>query len=241
MAEEVKVLGNSMSFYALRVRIALELKGVDYEYVEEDLSNKSPLLLESNPVHKKVPVLLHNGKSIAESLIILQYIDQTWDGTVELLPKDPYDRAMLRFWAAFMDGKALSFTFTSLAESIRAIRKSKEEDRQAAKEAVAANFGLLEEAMATTFSGKPFFGGETVGFLDIALGAASVDLRVAEKIENMKFIDPHKTPLLYAWIERFQNVDCVKKLSPDFDKKLAHVQQIIRSMMDAAAQNNGSA
>eukprot|EP01018_Ginkgo_biloba_P003280 Gb_18134 [translate_table: standard] len=237
MAEEVKVLGNSLSFYALRVHIALELKGVDYEYVEEDLSNKSPLLLNSNPVHKKVPVLLHNGKSIAESLIILQYIDQTWGGSVELLPKDPYDRAMVRFWAAFIDGKALSFTFTFLSESVGAIRKSKAEDREAAKEEVAANFVLLEEAMATIFSGKPFFGGETIGFLDIALGAATVRLKVVEYTENIKFINPDKTPLLHAWMERFNNVDCVRKLSPDFDKMMAYFQQRIRSQMNAQSSD----
>ena len=71
------------SMFAIRVRIALAEKGItNYESKEEDLfnHNKSPLLLEMNPVHKKIPVLIHNGKPICESLIIVEYIDEVWKG-----------------------------------------------------------------------------------------------------------------------------------------------------------------
>lgn len=87
----------------------LKLKGIPYKYVEEDLANKSELLLEYNPVHKKVPVLVHNGKAIAESVIILQYIDECWDNSPKLLPEDPYQRAKIRFWVDFYVQKVRIF------------------------------------------------------------------------------------------------------------------------------------
>ncbi len=69
------VLDTWISMFGMRVRIALAEKGIQYEYKEQDLRNKRDLLLKMNPVHKKIPVLIHNGKPVCESLIIVQYID----------------------------------------------------------------------------------------------------------------------------------------------------------------------
>ena len=74
MAREVTLLDFWPSMFGIRVRVALAEKGIRYEHKEENLRNKSPLLLQMNPVHKKIPVLIHNGKPISESLNIVQYI-----------------------------------------------------------------------------------------------------------------------------------------------------------------------
>jgi glutathione S-transferase len=105
MADEVVVLDTWVSMFGMRVRIALAEKGIQYEYKEQDLRNKSDLLLKMNPVHKKIPVLIHNGKPVCESLIIVQYIDEVWNDSTPLLPADPYQRAQARFWADFIDAK----------------------------------------------------------------------------------------------------------------------------------------
>jgi glutathione S-transferase len=62
-----------------------------------------------NPVHKKIPVLVHDGKPVCESLIIVQYIDEVWKDKVPLLPSDPHERAQSRFWADFVDKKVCFF------------------------------------------------------------------------------------------------------------------------------------
>ncbi|KAL0399541.1 UNVERIFIED_CONTAM: Glutathione S-transferase U19 [Sesamum radiatum] len=105
MGDELILMGYNISMFVMRVRIALDEKGIEYEYREENLANKSPLLLEMNPVHQKVPVLIHNGKPVSESLIILEYIDEVWKDKSPLLPFDPYQRAQARFWADLIDKK----------------------------------------------------------------------------------------------------------------------------------------
>ena len=101
----MKLLDFWPSMFGMRVKIALAEKGVAYEYVEQDLRNKSPLLLQMNPIHKQIPVLIHNGKPICKSSIIVEYIDEFWKDKASLLPSDPYERAQARFWVDFIDKK----------------------------------------------------------------------------------------------------------------------------------------
>uniref|UniRef100_A0A0D3HFX3 Glutathione S-transferase n=1 Tax=Oryza barthii TaxID=65489 RepID=A0A0D3HFX3_9ORYZ len=122
---ELKLLGMWTSAFVLRVRFVLNLKSLPYEFVEENLGDKSDLLLASNPVNKTVPVLLHAGRPVNESQVILQYIDEAWpDRPPAVLPSDPYERAVARFWAAYVDDKVrlawLGILFRSETEEERA-------------------------------------------------------------------------------------------------------------------------
>jgi len=162
---ELKLLGVWTSPYVIRVRVVLNLKSLPYEYVEENLGSKSALLLGSNPVHKTVPVLLHGGRPVNESQVIVQYIDEVWAGTgPSVLPADPYERAVARFWAAYVDDKVgpawLGMLFTC---------KTEEERAEAVARAVAA-LETLEAAFADCSKGKAFFGGDGIGFVDVVLG-----------------------------------------------------------------------
>ncbi|KAL5757143.1 hypothetical protein ACOSQ2_021889 [Xanthoceras sorbifolium] len=94
----------------MRVRVALAEKGIKYESKEQNLLiNKSRELLKANMVHKNVPVLIHEGKSICESLVIVEYLDEVWHEKSPLLPSDPYQRSQARFWADYVNKKGLDW------------------------------------------------------------------------------------------------------------------------------------
>lgn len=102
---DLKLVGVWLSPFVLRVRIALDLNNVDYECLEDKHGSKSELLLKSNPVHKKIPVLIHDDKPVCELIIIVQYINEFWNSGRSILPLDPYDRSVENFWSAYIDTK----------------------------------------------------------------------------------------------------------------------------------------
>ncbi|CAH9104491.1 unnamed protein product [Cuscuta europaea] len=223
-SETVKLLGAWASPYVIRARVALNLKSVDYDFLEEKFGSKSELLLKYNPVYKKIPVLVHNDKPVCESLIIVQYIDDAWSSGPPILPAHPYDRAIARFWATFIDDKWFP--------SLRGIAMAGEEEgkKEAAIKEVEEGLGLLEGAFQSCSKGKKFFGGESVGFLDIALGSSLGWVRVTEQFNSINLYDQAKVPGLAQWAQDFCTHDTVKDVMPPTDK-LADFAKLIFSKM----------
>ncbi|EAY79305.1 hypothetical protein OsI_34431 [Oryza sativa Indica Group] len=231
--DELKLLGVWDSPYVNRVQIVLNLKGLSYEYVEEDLMNKSDLLLGSNPVHKKVPVLIHNGKPIAESRVIVEYLDEAFAAGAggstgaSVLPSDPYERAVARFWAAYVDDKVGSPWYTIL------FARERGEKVEAAARAISAletvEAGAFRdhssEGKTTNAAAAPFFGGDSIGFVDVVLGSYLGWFRVIEKMIGVRIMDAARTPRLAAWAERFEAADAVRGVLPDdVDKVIDFLQ-----------------
>ncbi|KAE8689753.1 putative glutathione S-transferase [Hibiscus syriacus] len=215
MGEEVKVFGFWSSPFTHRVVLALRLKGVSYEYREEDLfGNKSPLLLQYNPIHKKVPVLLHNGKPIAESLVILEYMEETWKSN-PILPKDSYDKAMARFWAKFFDDKCMPAIWKAFW--------CPENEREKAVEEACRCLKTLESAL----NGKRFFGGEAIGVVDIAANFVGFWLRTIQEVTGLELLSAEKFPNLFKWTDEFVNHSVVKGTLPPRDKQLEFNKVIV--------------
>ena len=80
-----------------RVRIALNLKGVPYDYAPVNLlagQQKSPEYRTLN-AQGLVPALEVDGRVLTQSLSIIEWLDETHPEP-PLLPKDAFDRATVR-------------------------------------------------------------------------------------------------------------------------------------------------
>lgn len=97
--KELKLYNYFRSSPSYRVRIALHLKGLEFEYIPVHLLNNggeqySPEYQKINPA-KEVPSLLHEGNFISQSVAIIEYLDEVYPNP-SLFPKEPHTRARVR-------------------------------------------------------------------------------------------------------------------------------------------------
>ncbi|KAJ1422018.1 Thioredoxin-like superfamily [Sesbania bispinosa] len=212
MAEEVKLLGTWANPFSCGVELALKLKGVEYEFIEEILDNKSPLLLGYNPDYKnKVPVLVHNGKPIAGFLFILDYVDETWDHH-PLLPSDPYGRAKSRFWAKSIYEKLFSIGAKALFG-----KGTRMEDGKIA-------FDEFVKLLENELEGKDFFGGDTIGYLDIAAIIIPILFGRVQEVLGMELVSQDKFPNIFKWIEKLNKIDVFNQTYPPKDVHMVYIR-----------------
>ncbi|KAK9748050.1 hypothetical protein RND81_02G031900 [Saponaria officinalis] len=217
MNGNVKLLGMWASPWVRRVTIGLKIKGIPYEYIEEDLKNKSELLLQYNPVKKLVPVLVHEGKPIPESLIILEYIDEIWNTSPKLFPREnPYLLAKVRFWAHFID--------LQLFERLRDVMKApRDQDKEKIIKEIQENMKKLEANVEDLHTNSK---GESMEILDILMATLLPIINGVEEAINVKFIQPENYPLAFSWMKSFDSLRVVSETAPDHENLVKFLKKL---------------
>jgi glutathione S-transferase len=165
--------------YAARVRIVLAEKGVEFETVEIDLSDRPAWLYEKNPAGR-VPVLEEDDRPLAESAVIMEFLEERYPEP-PLLPPDPADRAAVRL---------LIFRDHDLTGPYYALRR--EED--GAAEQLDAALARLDVRLYE----QDYLGGAEYGLADIALVPWVLRAR------DMLGVNLNGYPSLGAWLERLE-------------------------------------
>jgi len=99
MGNDLKLYDYWRSSSAYRIRIALNLKRLDYQQIPVNLApavsqQKQSDYLAINP-QGRVPALSHKGQLITQSLAIFDYLEEVFPRPA-LLPAEPLDRARVR-------------------------------------------------------------------------------------------------------------------------------------------------
>ena len=120
------------SVCAQKVRVALNEKGLAYTEHMMTLQGDQfdPVYLKLNP-NGLVPTLIHDGRPVIESSVILYYLDEAFSEK-PLMPKDPHDRATVRLFNKLIDEYVHTACMTlSFATAFRArMAKMSEDERE---------------------------------------------------------------------------------------------------------------
>jgi glutathione S-transferase len=112
----------------------------------------------------KFPVLVDDGRTIAESSIIIEHLDLNHPGPVRLVPADPVAALEVRFLDRFFDNYVMTEMQKPILEAIRPDGGRKDTALAEAREALDTAYDWLE----TKLAGHAWAAGETFTMADCA-------------------------------------------------------------------------
>ncbi|TPJ38696.1 maleylacetoacetate isomerase [Mesorhizobium sp. B2-6-5] len=157
-----------------RVRIALEMKGLSYNYVPHHLrhgEHLEPSYLAVNPQGLVPALIWSDGMLLTQSLGIIEFLDETIPEP-PLLPKDPPSRARVRMLAQIIACDIHPVNNLRVLTSLRTLFGAGDQDvANWFRHWVNEGFAPLEQLLTASPETGAFCHGDTPGLADICLAA----------------------------------------------------------------------
>jgi glutathione S-transferase len=182
MTEHLTLISHKLCPYVQRAAIVLAEKGIAFERVDIDLSNKPEGFLRISPLGK-TPVLLVEGEAIFESAVICEYLEDTT--LPRLHPADALQRARHRAWMEF--GSAVLNTIAGFYNA----------PDELVLQAKAAELRSRFEQIEAALGDGPYFGGEGFSVVDAVFGPIFRYFDVIDGIADFGIFEA--TPRVRAW------------------------------------------
>jgi maleylpyruvate isomerase len=208
----MKLYNYFRSSAAYRTRIAFNLKGIQPDTVEVDL--RAPVNDQQKPGYRSinpqalVPALTVEDTTIAQSLAIIEYLDETYPDP-PLMPRSPVNRARVRAMALAIACDMHPLNNLRVLNYLRSPLGQDEETVNAwYRHWIAVGFsGLEQEARRATGDGRHMFG-QSVTVADIYL--------VPQMFNARRFkcdLDPY--PTLCAISAHLESLPAFAKAAPE--------------------------
>jgi maleylacetoacetate isomerase len=172
-----------------RVRIGLNLKGLDFELRPVDLVTNAHQTAAYRDLNAQalVPTLEVDGRPLTQSLAILEWLDETFPEP-RLLPADPFDRATVRAMAEIIACDIHPLNNLRILRALTALEVGEEQRNAWVSRWISDGFAALEPMVAR--HGGAFAFGDEPSLVDCLLvpqvfnaGRFKVDLSPFPAIE----------------------------------------------------------
>jgi glutathione S-transferase len=197
----VKLWHLDRSPFGWKVRMVLAEKAVPHQVVIPDNKSEDPAFAKMNPL-RLTPVLeLSDGRTIYESTVINEYLEETYPDP-PMLPKDPWERARVRM----IEDTADQYLYAA-ARELRNARFEYAPPFLVKKRADAIDHKALEAArvklhehltrLESELAGRTYFGGAMFSLADATLAPLlTAGLRLLDVLPDARY------PLIAAWSAR---------------------------------------
>ncbi|XP_055333710.1 pyrimidodiazepine synthase-like [Paramacrobiotus metropolitanus] len=191
--ENLRLFSGRFCPFAHRTRLALNHKQLPYEIVNVDLKEKPEWYSKISPLGK-VPLLEEaEERRTAESLIIVEYLDDKYPDKNPTLSTDPLKRAQQKMVVEVITSKIMG-------PHQQTILKGEPEN----KEALLKALDEIEQIFLKSYSGL-----EPISFVDLMIWPWFERLPAIEQLRNMQF-PRERFPAIMGWCDRMRQEPSVQ-------------------------------
>jgi len=206
------VYGPDYSTYVRTVRLALEEKGVAYQFVDVKMlegQHREPEHLKRHPFGF-VPAFEHDGQMIYETSAIVRYVDRAFPGPA-LQPSDPKQAARMDQIFAITDSYAYPSIITKIVMQRVVAPMLGGTAEQAVIESGFERARLSLREIERLQGGAPFLAGERISLADLHLAPVFAYLMATPEAGKVLSKDSR----LAAWWERMNARPSMAKTKPN--------------------------
>jgi maleylacetoacetate isomerase len=198
---------------AARLRIAFNLKNLDYvpHYVDMNTDDHESEAYRAINPSASIPTLRIETEgeapfTIAQSVAILEFLEETFPSRTPLLPppSDTKARARVRELMYIVTSDIFPPTNSRIAQSVKAVRGEREDALTFVRTIMNRGFATYETYLSTYFPNGKYSAGDAITLADVCL---------IPQVEQARFykIDFAQFPLLSGVIERLEKVEAFRK------------------------------
>ncbi|MDF1629396.1 MAG: glutathione S-transferase family protein [Alcanivoracaceae bacterium] len=193
---ELKLYGAALSPFVRKTRIFMQEKNIPFEAIHIDPNNPPEDFISLNPL-KRIPVLQHGDRTVADSAVICRYLESVFPEN-PLYPTDPWDQARCAWFEKFADYElGVCCTFSVFRNRVIMPLVGRACDEEKVQKALNSTIPPLFDYLDNELAGKEFLVGEQMTIADIAVASQLVNL-----LHGGESVDKNRHPNLAAHTER---------------------------------------
>ncbi|MZR62213.1 glutathione S-transferase family protein [Alcanivorax sp. DP30] len=214
----IKLYGAALSPFVRKTRVALALKGIEYESVHVDPTSLPEGYEKISPM-KRIPALEVDGQFLADSAAICAWAEKI-NPEPALYPTDAMELGRTVWFERFVDyDLAMRCTFAVFRNRVVMRLIGKECDEEKVQHALETTIPPLFEYLDGELKGREFLVGDSMTIADIALASQLVNFR-----HGGESVDAGKYPHLAAHV---QHMHALEPFAKTIEKESGFVQKVL--------------